>query len=320
MPRKWGGLGIKDLEKFSKALRLKWLWLLWDPQDRPGKHLLKVKDPIDRSLFFSSTYMQVGDGKITPFWEARWLHETAPKDIAPNLFKAARFKSRSIATELHNSNWIRNIGPINSPSLLNEYVLLFIMLSSVTLTQDRDQVFWRWSANGWYSVGSAYECQFAGSMSYFLAMEIWRAKAEPKCKFFVWLAMHNKMLTTDNMVKKNWECNLICSFCFCLPETANHLLTQYNYTEVLWQSFATYHGLPSYDELVVEGGPVDWVRLFISSFSKTERKKFGLLFMFRWHVWKERNRRTFDNKELSVLSLMIRLNEAADKYESAGLH
>jgi hypothetical protein len=64
MPRKWGGLGIKDLEKFGRALRLRWLWLMWDPQDRPWKHLHKVKDPIDRSLFFSSTFMQVGMGKL----------------------------------------------------------------------------------------------------------------------------------------------------------------------------------------------------------------------------------------------------------------
>jgi hypothetical protein len=48
--------------------------------------------------------MQIGDGKITPFWEVRWLHETAPKEIALNLYKSARFKRRTIATELHNFN------------------------------------------------------------------------------------------------------------------------------------------------------------------------------------------------------------------------
>jgi hypothetical protein len=81
--------------------------------------------------------------------------------------------------------------------------MLSLLLSSVSLTQDRDQVFWRWTANRWYSVASAYKCQFTGSMSYFPALEIWRVKAEPKCKFFVWLGMHNKMLTADNMIKKN---------------------------------------------------------------------------------------------------------------------
>jgi hypothetical protein len=62
-----GGLGIKDLEKFGRALRFHWLWYNWDSKDRPWKHLLKVTDATVRNLFFCSTTMQVGNGKKTPF-------------------------------------------------------------------------------------------------------------------------------------------------------------------------------------------------------------------------------------------------------------
>jgi hypothetical protein len=34
-PKKWGGLGLKDLEKFSRALRLRWLWHQWGSKERP---------------------------------------------------------------------------------------------------------------------------------------------------------------------------------------------------------------------------------------------------------------------------------------------
>jgi hypothetical protein len=33
-PKKWGGLGIKDLDRFSRTLRLRWLWHHWDHIDR----------------------------------------------------------------------------------------------------------------------------------------------------------------------------------------------------------------------------------------------------------------------------------------------
>jgi hypothetical protein len=66
-PKKYGGLGIKDLKKIGKALRLRWLWFHWDTKERPWKHLLKIRDPTDRQLFFASTEIQVGDGKSTPF-------------------------------------------------------------------------------------------------------------------------------------------------------------------------------------------------------------------------------------------------------------
>jgi hypothetical protein len=32
-----------------------------------------------------------------------------PKELAPNLYKIARFKTRIVQIELHNDNWIRNL-------------------------------------------------------------------------------------------------------------------------------------------------------------------------------------------------------------------
>jgi hypothetical protein len=89
-----GGLGIKDIEKFGRALRLRWLWNGWCSHLRQWKHLLIIQNPTDRALFFSSTYIQVGDGQNTPFWEAKWVNAVAPKEIAPNIFKHARFKKK----------------------------------------------------------------------------------------------------------------------------------------------------------------------------------------------------------------------------------
>jgi hypothetical protein len=66
-PKALGGLGIKDIEKFNRALRLRWLWHHWDEVDRPWKHLLKISDQVDRQLFFSSIVVNIGDGKIHPF-------------------------------------------------------------------------------------------------------------------------------------------------------------------------------------------------------------------------------------------------------------
>jgi hypothetical protein len=48
---------------------------------------------------------------------------------------------------------------------------------------------------------------------------------------------------------------------------------------------------------------VDWVILLYASGSKSlKRKRLGNMF-FWWHVWKERNSKIFDNKELSVPSV-----------------
>jgi hypothetical protein len=119
-----GGLGIKNIDKFSKALRLKWLCHKWDPKERHWKKLLKSHDEPVKALFFCSTYMLVGNGRNTPFWESKWLHGTAPKDIAPGLFRLTRYKNRNVAVELRNGNWIRSLPAINSSDLLQEFIML----------------------------------------------------------------------------------------------------------------------------------------------------------------------------------------------------
>jgi hypothetical protein len=102
-PKKLGGLVIKDIENFNRALRLKWLWYAWDSQDRQWKMVIKINDSTNKALFFNSTYINIGDGRNTPFWEAKWLQRPAPKDIAPSLHKKAWFK-RTIYQELNNDN------------------------------------------------------------------------------------------------------------------------------------------------------------------------------------------------------------------------
>jgi hypothetical protein len=206
------------------------LWHKWDLKDKPWKYLLKLKDPVDRQLFFCSTIIHVGNGRDTPFWEGRWLHGAAPKDLTPSLYAIAKFKFRKFYSELQNLNWIRNLQGISNTSQLEEFTVLFMALSTVTLTDQRDEIIWRWTTNGQYTIASAYESQFNCAMSIFPATAIWKAITAPKCKIFVWVVMHDRVLTADNMIKKNWQCNSVCSLCFYMHETS-HLVTQCNYTE-----------------------------------------------------------------------------------------
>jgi hypothetical protein len=144
-PKNLGGLGIKDLDKFSKALQLRWLWFYWDHKEIPWKPLLKVTDITDRQLFFCSTEIILGNGKNTPFWEARWLNGMSPKELAPNLFLVPRMKRRTIYKELQNLNWIRNVRDISSIALLEEFILLFMALSYVELSDHQDNIRWKWT-------------------------------------------------------------------------------------------------------------------------------------------------------------------------------
>jgi hypothetical protein len=276
---------------------------------------LQVHYSTDRELFFQSTFIHIGNGRSTPFWEAKWLHGAAPKDLAPNLFKSAKFKKRMVHTELRDYNWIKNLKEINSPTLLEEFVLLFLALKGINLTDQKDEIIWRWTTNGKFLVSSAYDCQFHGAMATFPAANTWKAFSKVKCKFLAWLILHNRAPMSDNLQKNHCPCNPICSLCLCQQETAQHLFTQCNYSEALWNSIAAKYNLPGYVSFINLEGPTDWITFIMSSGRKKEKnRKLGVLFSIWWQLWTKRNRRIFEFMELSVPRISRILQDQIDLF------
>jgi hypothetical protein len=116
------------------------LALLGGDQEKQWKNLFQITDTTDRSLFFSSTIIHIGNGKDNPFWEARWVHGAAPKDLAPGLYQTARYKKRSVFDELKKFSWIKNLQEILDLDLLDGYVQLYMALTTIQLSDNKDQI------------------------------------------------------------------------------------------------------------------------------------------------------------------------------------
>jgi hypothetical protein len=94
---------------------------------------------------------------------------------------------------------------------------------------ERGIISWKWAPNGEYTTFSAYKIQFQGSFNPIQQGKLWKAKAEPKVKFFAWTAMHEKILTADNLASRGMHHNPICPQCRAHPEIAQHLLSACNF-------------------------------------------------------------------------------------------
>jgi hypothetical protein len=113
---------------------------------------------------------------------------------------------------------------------------------------------------------------------------------------FLWLVLHNKILTKDNLSKRNWKGNLNCVFCG-LPESIDHLFFQCSVARFIWRIIQTALNLNSI--------PSDVENLFgpwMNSFSITEKNLvlFGCGAVIR-AIWRSRNNCCFN------VTLMIRL-------------
>jgi hypothetical protein len=95
-PKEIGGLGVLDLERFTRALRLRWLWYQWKHRDRAWNNLDLPVDARDKDLFAASTVVTVGDGTLARFWTSSWVDGRTPKSIAPALFKKSKRKNITV--------------------------------------------------------------------------------------------------------------------------------------------------------------------------------------------------------------------------------
>jgi hypothetical protein len=140
LPKESGGLGIPNLEKFARVLRLRWLWHQWVSPDKPWVGTETPCDDEDKLLFAACATVVLGDGKKTSFWDSGWIQGRRPKDIAPTLFQASRKKKRSVHDALSNNTWIHDLsfnGRLTN-DLLDAFVELWSLVQAVHLQPQQE--------------------------------------------------------------------------------------------------------------------------------------------------------------------------------------
>jgi hypothetical protein len=62
-----GGLGIIDLERLRRALRLRWLWFKWKNPDITWCDLELPMDEVDEALFAAAIKVSIHSGNKVKF-------------------------------------------------------------------------------------------------------------------------------------------------------------------------------------------------------------------------------------------------------------
>ncbi|KAJ1257562.1 hypothetical protein BS78_10G005700 [Paspalum vaginatum] len=250
-PKVLGGLGILDFEKFSRALCLRWLWLQWTDEGRPWVGTNPPCNEIDDALFRASTVVTVGNGRKASFWSDPWINGTSARLIAPTLFAKSSRKNISVLKAMRNNSWISHISPVSGASEIIEFVALWEALSEAHMNPEvEDEISWHWTDDGVYSTKSAYLAQFIGGHAKIKLLPIWKAKVEPKCRFFAWTLLRKKILTAENLQKRGWSNDPICKLCNQEPETIAHMFKNCVFARVVWAQLTFWLNLASLPGIV----------------------------------------------------------------------
>jgi hypothetical protein len=84
---------------------------------------------------------------------------------------------------------------------------------TINLSSIQHSLIWKWEANGLYSVKSMYVVVNFGGIKPVDIHCVCKIKVPQKFTFFLWLLFHNKLLTKDNLVKRQSVDDLTCVFC-----------------------------------------------------------------------------------------------------------
>jgi hypothetical protein len=225
------------MDKFARALRLRWPWLAWTSPEKPWVGMEDPCNKEDMELFASLTKVTIGDGNKASFWNDPWADGLCPKCIAPSIYAISKRKTWNVRKSINNEAWILHLDISAGLSVqnLHEFTLLWQHTSQITLQDDvPNSIVWKLTANGAYSCSSAYKAQFAGTIRLSMEAVVWKAWAPPKCKLFSWLIIQNWVWMADRLARRGWPNGRNCPLCRCHDESAAHLIFKCRLSVRLW--------------------------------------------------------------------------------------
>jgi hypothetical protein len=167
--------------------------------------------------------------------------------VFPGLNSLASNKEASITDNFESMSGSRqwNISFVRSLNdwEVNDLASLYGLLYSYNLGGGADKIWWVPNRKGKFEVRSFYIILTSSISFPFPWKSIWRTKAPPKVAFFVWSAALGKILTLDNLRKKNMVLVNRYEMCKKEEESIDHLLLHCESAQFLWNTFFSCFGL-----------------------------------------------------------------------------
>uniref|UniRef100_A0A453PZ75 Reverse transcriptase zinc-binding domain-containing protein n=1 Tax=Aegilops tauschii subsp. strangulata TaxID=200361 RepID=A0A453PZ75_AEGTS len=277
----------------------------------------------DKDLFAAATRVCIGDGKTAKFWESSWLDDLRPRDITPKIFEISKRKACVVSKALDNHSWIHQINTQEGLTLthIQQFAKLWEMLAGVTLRNDmQDTISWKFTTNGEYSASTAYLAQFADLTYNTNNATIWKMWAPPKCKFFAWLVLQNRVWTADRLTRRGWPNCGLCPLCKQVQESAAHLLFQCRFSGRVWNEITVWLGIHHYTPLTwrnEDSVRARWIKA-VGAGDQHRKALASVMMLVSWEIWKERNARIFRNMAAPTTIVVSRIKEEARLWALAG--
>lgn len=311
LPRKEGGLGLRDIGLWNKNLCLKLIWNLLKKTDSlwaSWLHHYRLKDEsfwsLDENKTTSSTWRsllslrglasrflrpKLGNGRCISFWYDNWtplgplldrFGESGPRQLSISI-------SATVSDACNDRGWLLRGARSPLAEELQTY-LTTVPIPTLNLMDDT----YVWDINGdelqEFSTSKTWEAVRNREPEQQWTQSIWFKGHVPRHAFTAWVIYQDRLPTRSRLLK--WGMNISPSCCLCdaAVEDRTHLFLNCEVSEGIWNlvmrrlgySFRAFHTWTSFTE---------WVSLRDTVTSRTLKRLVAQATIT--NIWTERNTR-----------------------------
>ncbi|GKE03114.1 reverse transcriptase zinc-binding domain-containing protein [Tanacetum coccineum] len=320
LPKDEGGLGIRRLDSFNKALMAAHTWKLLNKKNSlwvTWIHIHKINDrnfwdiPCRgnmswawrkvlqlRHIIRKFIWHKIGDGQRTSIWYDHWCHLSPLAEVVSyrDIHRAGLLPSSKVADVMVSGSLV---WPIDLSSKYSN--LLSIAAPSIS-AGTMDTIEWK-SSDGVIQPFSARVVWNSirphdNKVDWFYV--VWFPGCIPRHAFNLWLVVKKKLKTQDRLASWNVNASLAthCTLCESQPDSHDHLFFECPFSNQVWCHMRDFVGLPRMQpslELIVD---------LLSPFSKSRTTRCVVsklvLAATAYFLWRERNDRLFKKGKNTV--------------------